>query len=373
VPIWHQKLFLSPNEREKKFYYLDLKPDQFRAGNGKTYTKKDVQRWGPESCFYEENLYTLNFGPLATDVIEKQFFGTIDKLGSEALPLVAEFDFRKHGMDCIRHFAVYMDAQKLRTPKALDLLKTSVADLTHQSALYRMEWLSQMHVTMWYEAIWEVFACDHSATKFILSDHPVTAYNRAAFPGGQFCRYPNDPGIELVGTQTIFPLTLTRCLVLTNLEYIRNPKAPPLRRRVNPRFFGNTIMFAGNVHTGRQLQESQVRALNYVVKMRARRFVAAGEREWLYPEEHLKHKSWNELGGKFFLRPDPRRIHFTNGTFVEWNDRTSDAWDEYGQPPDDENPAVKSRRAMEWRTLEESKREWDKQFGPLRHNPDWLH
>jgi hypothetical protein len=150
---------------------------------------------------------------------------------------------------------------------------------------------------------------------------------------------------------------------------VRNPKGHPLQKRENPRLFGNTIMFAGNVHTGRQLRDDQVLAINYILKARARRYVAAGKEEWLYPEEQLTRKSWDKLGGKFFLSPDPRKVSFSTGTFVGWKDGTSSGWDEYGRRPNDNDPRVKAQRALEWQTFQESKGEWEKHFGKLKPDP----
>lgn len=369
VPQWHQRLFLSPGEKDAALYYLDLKPDQLPGGDGKVYTKNDLWRRGPGKCFYEENLYTLAFGADASDVIEKRFFGEIDRRGAEALRKIVDYEFGKHGGDCLQTLATYLDAQKLRTPKGLDFLKTLATDGSHQNALYRMGRLSLMHVTMWMEGIWEILCCDNTPTKFILSDHPVTTYNKGAFPGAPRCAYPFDAGIELLGTHTIFPLTPARCLVITNLGYVRNPKAHPLESRENPRMFGDTIMFTGNVQTGRQLRDDQVLAINYILKTRARRYIAAGQEAWLYPEDHLTRKTWDKLGGKFFLSPDPRKVSFSTAIYVGYKDGRSRGWDEYGRMPDDDDPRVKAQRERERATFYESRNEWEKHFGRLKPDP----
>lgn len=369
VPQWHQRLFLLPGEKEAKLHYLDLKPDQVRGSDGKLYTKRDLWRWGPGKCFYEEHLYTLAFGDQASDLIEKRFFGEIDRSGAEALQTCAEYEFGKSSGDCLRTLAIYMDAQKLRTPKGLDFLKTLSRDGNHQAALQRMGQLSRMHVTMWMEGIWEILRCDSTPTKFILSDHPVTTYNKGAFPGAPRCAYPLDAGIDLLGTHTVFPLTPTRCLIITNLGYVRNPKAPPLQQRENPRMFGDTIMFTGNIQTGRQIRDDQVLALNYILKSRARRYIAAGQEEWLYPEDHLTRRTWDKLGGKFFLSPDPRKVSFSSAIYAGYRDGTSRGWDEYGRRPDDDDSQVKAHRLREQRTFYESQAEWEKHFGKLKPDP----
>jgi len=70
-----------------------------------------------------------------------------------------------------------------------------------------MQALRQMHSTMWLEAVREVVSAEDSDVKFIVSDHPVTIYNPLCPPDAVLCRYPEDPPIELIGSQTIFALS----------------------------------------------------------------------------------------------------------------------------------------------------------------------
>jgi hypothetical protein len=59
----------------------------------------------------------------------------------------------------------------------------------------------------------------------------------------------------------------------------------------------------GDIQFGRQVTEDWVLNTNYVLKMRARKFVAAWNEEWLYPERRLKDLRWNHLGGKLGAAP----------------------------------------------------------------------
>jgi hypothetical protein len=64
------------------------------------------------------------------------------------------------------------------------------------------------------------------------------------------------------------------------------------------------------VQVGRQLDEDEVRRINFIIKSRAYRFVAAAETEWLYPERHLpKRIKWSKLSDGYLLFPDPRELH----------------------------------------------------------------
>ena len=127
--------------------------------------------------------------------------------------------------------------------------------------------------------------------------------------------------IELVGTHTIFPLDLNRCLVITNLVTFGILEINPLHVRENPRYFATTLFDIRTVQTGRQIPEHYVQAINSIIKRRARRYVAAGQKEWLYPEKFLKTTMWNKLGDKFFLMPDPRKITIHDEVFRDYGRR----------------------------------------------------
>jgi hypothetical protein len=75
--------------------------------------------------------------------------------------------------------------------------------------------------TLWTEGIWEIVRATQTATKFLLTDGPVTFYNKVVFPSEW--NYPNDVSLKGVGTRTIFPLGLDSCLILTHLEFARKP------------------------------------------------------------------------------------------------------------------------------------------------------
>lgn len=293
------------------------------------------------------------------------FFGSIDRLGARAVEFFANYALNSETEASLHNLLRYLDAQKLRTPKGLDYIKLMSGGGSHQAALQLMGQLWQLHVTIWMEGVWEILECDQSDTKFILSDHPVTTYNKKLFPLSRPCRYPLDARIELVGTHTIFPMDLNRCLVITNLGYVRNPRINPLRVRENPRYFATTLFDIRQVQTGRRIPEHYVQAINFIIKRRARRYVAAGQKEWLYPEKFLKTTMWNKLGDKFFLMPDPRKVPFTTGFFGIMEDGTAWGSDEYGRPPRDNDPNVKATRDMERRAFENAKKAWDDQFGKL--------
>lgn len=57
VPQWYQAKFL-PQLGEKKFFYLDLKPEHIEAPNGKKYLRKELRRLGTPESFFAFDLYT---------------------------------------------------------------------------------------------------------------------------------------------------------------------------------------------------------------------------------------------------------------------------------------------------------------------------
>ncbi len=174
-----------------------------------------------------------------------------------------------------------------------------------------------------------------------------------------------DAGIDLLGTHTIFPLSLNRCLVLTNLGYVRNPGVNPVRPRENPRAYEQTMFDMRTVQTGRQLVERDVQAINYIIKTRARRFIAAGEKDWLYPEKYIGRTMWNKLGDKFFLMPDPRKVQFTTEIVMGFKGGGGLGFDEYGRQPNRKDAEVVGLREKEWKTFHKHQQLWESKFGVL--------
>jgi hypothetical protein len=363
VPQWYQQRFIPADSRERKYHFLDLQPET-AVSNGRSFHRRACWNWGPASCFCEKNLYTLRFGAEVTDELEKRFFGEIDRRGMVAVDFMASYSFRKGANETLHAITAYIDAQKLRTPKGLDWLKRQAGSNSRERILMLMTRLSQMHTTIWMEGVWEVLSCDQSETKFIVSDHPVTTFNRKLFPAARECQYPGDAPIELLGTHTIFPLGLSRCLVITNLGYVRNPAVNPTKVRENPRMYGETVFDLRKIQTGRQIPEEHVRAINFIIKRRAKRYIAAGKEEWLYPEEDMKVHMWDRLGDQLFLMPDPRKVTFTSAIYVSYKDGSSFGQDEYGRRPV-ETPQVVAQRDAESRSFRKAQADWDSRYGKL--------
>jgi hypothetical protein len=360
VPQWYQRRFLA--EGETSYYCLDKQP-QTTIVRGVPHRHRELYNWGPERCFYEKDLYTLKLGGWTTDQVERFFFGEIDRRGREAVTLVGDYDgdLEKGGealMDAFQNLVSYLGAQRFRTPRSLDLIKKRVGDGDHNATLELMGRLFQLHTTVWTEGIWEIVRARKSQTKFIVTDDPVTFYNRSMFPSTWV--YPDDANYKEIGTRVIFPLGLDSCFIVTHLQLARNPVATPTEFRLNPRSFDQAMKYLLDIQYGRELEEDEVLRINYILKRRATRYIAAAEEEWLCPERLASTTDWTKLDSDWFLLPNLWKVPFSRGITVGYKDGSAWAADEYGHHP--WQPAYKDEklRDREWETAQLAKEEWAK-------------
>ncbi len=327
VPIWYQKRFLPVGE--KTLFYLNLNPDQKTLPNGRVVRMNDCYQWGPKNCFVQRDLYTTMFFGMPNDDIEKYLFGSIDTDGSIALQAVLANDYKKLHKFFLKFFE-YLDAQKLRTPKGLDWIKSHYQKLTQVELMHEMQHLRRMHCTMWVEGVREIVSAEDSSIKFIITDQPVTIFNPACPPNSIQCKYPNDPSIVLKASQTIFPLDLDHCLILTNLEYARSPDSVDmLSKRTHARYFGETLARWDTMIRTRKLNEEEVTTINFILKHRARKFIGAAQKEWLFPENKTK-IPWLEMG-QVLLPPNNELHHFGGEILVGYENGATQYQDEFGR------------------------------------------
>lgn len=358
VPQWYQRRFFVSRKEQSHLFYLDLKPDLIHLPNGGTKARRALYRLGPARCFQQDHLYTLYFGEHASDVMERRFFGALDAAGEKAVQFFSNYGLREGAHEAFQVMRDYLAAQLFRTPKGLDMLRFLAKTRDHQHTLMVMGEAWQLYHTIWSEGVWEIVNCRNSRTKFLISDSPVSTYNRRVFPGSDEARNYGGALIERVGTHTVFPLDLEHCLVVTNLQYVRNPKLNPLKVRENARYFGQALFDLRKIQRGREIEEVEVLAINYLLKTQARRYIAAADESWLYPELALKNRFWSRLGGRSFLHPDPRLVGFTTGIIVGFDDGSSWGSNEYGHLSLD-NVLARRLREVEWATFQEAKRVWD--------------
>ena len=365
VPKWYQHRFFPSSYSERKFYYLDLKPETC-ISRGHRYARKHILRRGPRRAFYADDLYTTQFGGLKNTEIEQHFFGPIDDQGRKAVEYFHGFEHPSVSDSLFEAMLSFMGIQKLRTPKGLAYLASATQSKHPNDVLFQMQNLQDMFCATWTECIWSIIDASNSTTKFILSDHPVTVYNRDCFPGSAHCRGHNDPDVILNGTHTIFPLSLDKALLLTNLSWVRNPYGNPKKSRPNPRLFDSTMFSFTDIQTGRLLADDEVIRINHIIKIRAHRYVAAFEKDWLYPECQATLPRWDRLTDDHLLMPDPRSVSFTDEIVVGNNQGAFFAMDAYGRRPG--NPAYRDARArnQEWDTFLAFQGEYARLHGPKR-------
>lgn len=326
VPRWYQRGFLAAGQ--SRLFHLNLDPDRKTLPDGRQVPRTAVHEWGTKNCFVEYDLYTTHFGLIVNDDIEKHLFGVIDDQGAKA---VRAFALGNHAdvHDSFQDFFEHMAAQKLRTPKGLDWIRSCYGELGQVDLMVEMEALRLMHCTMWAEGVREIVSAADSDVKFIVTDHPVTVYNAAVGPTSPDCAYPLDPMVAALGTQTVFALDADTCLIFTHLEYAKQPDGQDLTRlRTNARHLGVGMTRTDNFIRDRRLSRDEVIAINHLLKSRAKRYIAAADEAWLYPERQFS-GTWAQIANVLLPKADLWR--FGGEIYVGYKDGTSGYWDEHGR------------------------------------------
>ncbi len=326
VPQWYQRGFLAPGK--SRLFHLNLNPDCRTLPDGRQMPRIALHEWGTKNCFVEYDLYTTHFGPIVNDDVEKRLFGVIDAQGAKAVRAFTLGDYAEMH-ESFQDFFEHMAAQKLRTPKGLDWLRSCYGALDQVELMTEMQALRLMHCTMWVEGVREIVSAQDSDVKFILTDHPVTVYNAAVDLTSDQCAYPQDPSVAALGSQTVFALNANTCLILTHLEYAKGPDQLDLTRlRTNARYLGVGVARTDNFIRERRLSRDEVITINHLLKSRAKRYIAAGDKTWLYPEREF-HGEWEQIAK--VLRPKSDLWRFGGEIYVGYKDGTSGYWDEHGR------------------------------------------
>jgi hypothetical protein len=369
VPIWYQERFMLPGQT--RYWRLDLNPDVV----WKQKKRNDLHNWSPQRIFAQDDLYTTRWGNFINTDIERFFFGRLDNVAPEAIDFLSTFNYRTYKKNYFQDFMTYMSVQKLRTPKGLAALEGLANSYDRNATLILIQELKRMHCAIWTECVWQIAEATNSPTKFIISDHPVTVYNRACPPLSKYCRVGNDPDIRLHATHTYFPLSLEKVLILTNLSWVRNPYQSEVGVRPNPDLFRTAMFKMTRVQTGRMLSEDEVLLINSITKRRAHRYIAAAEKEWLYPEKYASTDHWKKFGDGWLLMPEPRLVHMGGKIVIGYKGGGGTSFSAYGHRPWQKGYEDQDREAKEWKTLERFKAEWAMKFGPkyVANNADLGH
>lgn len=324
VPEWYQRGFILERGQH---WLLDLSPPQRRPDG--TPIPCRANRRAPKSAFWEQDLYVTRFGEQFNDEVETVLFQGIDDFGALAVRAFLGGDIRQVH-EQYQPLLNYMGAQKLRTPKGLDWIRNRYPTLSQAELLLEMQHLRHMFGTLWAEAVHEVVSAEDSEVKFLVTDHPVTTFNAVLPDDAPAQAYPNDAPITWNGTQTLFPLDSNHLLILTHVDYAKDPSAVELAaRRTNARYFGNTMMRTDRLIRGRHFNEEDVIAVNAWLKGRARRYIAAGKADWLRPE---RERPVDRARLAELLRPPEKEMwHYGGEIYMGFKDGTYGYRDAYGR------------------------------------------
>ncbi len=112
------------------------------------------------------------------------------------------------------------------------------------------------------------------------------------------------------------------------------------------------------IQFGREMDENEVLRINHIMKQHATKFIAAANKEALYPEKYLHKPNWSKLDDDWFLLPNPWKVGFTGGYAVGYKDGSAFAMDEYGRRPGHPRYEQKEQQNKEYRTFHNARREW---------------
>lgn len=339
VPQWYQEGFFEPGR--KSLAYVDMTPDKKVLPDGRVITQNGAWNDTPTSrAFFQKDLYSTFFGTSVNDEIERRLFGDVDTRGSQAVRAFIGTDMREWH-DNFQGLFEFLDIQKIRTPKGLDWLKAQYPALTQNELMFEMQGIRTLHCTIWVGSVREIVSAEDCDVKFITSDHPVTIYNHALPPADGACAYPLDPGIALRGSQTLYPMDRNHCLILTNLEYAKDPSTNPLQKRTFARNYRQSITSIDSFIRKRKLTAREVTEINFIVKKRARRYIGGGRKEWLYPERTVT-QSWSELR-KTLIPPELDLFQFGGEMFVKYQSGDFHYQDEFGRTEKPREFLIKAR------------------------------
>src|SRR4051812_41376450 len=117
VPRWYQAGFFEPGKNT--LAYLDLTPPPLALPDGRVKFANSLIHWPTGRCFQQFDLYSTFFGTLVNDEIERHLFGEVDTKGAKAIRAFAQTDISEWHLQ-FQNLFLYIDAQKIRTPKGLD-------------------------------------------------------------------------------------------------------------------------------------------------------------------------------------------------------------------------------------------------------------
>ncbi|MEH6696562.1 MAG: DUF4238 domain-containing protein [Hyphomonas sp.] len=361
VPQWYQRGFLPEGKGE--FFVLDKSPQtNVECPDGLTRAIKNpkfIRRSGAHELFQQDNLYALSLPFVDPDFLERYLFGSIDDKGSIASRVFIDWpitiphpkfdqypmqfgDPGKRMVDLVQ----FINAQKTRMPRGIDAMKFDLkrrlrVEIDNNFLMAFFMERSRQQCTVWSEALWQIFSVESEDSRFLLSDDPVTFYNMDCYPMSSDCLYPMDPNPFWRGTRVLFPLSSKKLLVLSHKEHVDIPSRTKARRlRRNARLYDSSVMSFTWIEHEKHLSESEVHALNYVIKSRAVRFVASAYENDLNQDKFLP-KKWSEIDA--ILQPTYPSHHAKSEVHFGFQDGRTQAFNAFGEEIESKADEMKQR------------------------------
>jgi len=334
VPVWYQTGFqLNANDN----WLLDISTPRLRPDG--TPIVLPPRRRPAKSSFWENELYVTRFGEVINDEVETVLFQEIDNHGADAVRAFVDGDERAMHYQ-LASLLSYLGAQKLRTPKGLAWIQARYPALSQVELLTELQHLRHIFGILWGESVREIVSAESSEVKFLVTDHPVTMFNAALPEDAPQYADPMDPPLTWNGTQTMFALDANNLLILTHVPFAKDPgRVEALAKRTNARYSGDALMRTDALIRTRRFSTDQVIAVNGWLRSRARRYIAAAESDWLYPEAHGR----PEPGALAqLLRPPSDRLWRYGGEiYIGYEDGGHGYRDQYGRTSRDHEAVAK--------------------------------
>lgn len=324
VPVWYQLGFQVDSSAN---WLADISVPRLRP-DGSPIVLHPRQR-PAKSSFWEDELYVTRLGEAVNDEIETVLFQEIDNSGSDAVRAFIEGDEQQmHHL--LGSLLSYLGAQKLRTPKGLAWIRSRYPALSQAELLTELQHLRNMFGALWGECVREIVSAHSSQVKFMVTDHPVTMFNAELPRDAPMYADPLDPSLMWNGTQTLFALDANNLLILTHVPYAKDPASvDALARRVNARYFGDTLLRTDVLIRSRHFTSDQVVMVNSWLKARARRYIAAADREWLNPDSRGRPDV--RVLAELFRPPADHLCRYGGEVYIGYQDGTYGYRDQYGR------------------------------------------
>lgn len=275
VPEWYLKLFADSETEFLQIYdkqkkeWRKQKPDQVMVINH--YYKQD---WAPEGV--DQNIFEKGMGAK----IENEASFAFQRLITEK---------EKVSEDDIASILIYLDLQKIRTPKeekkAKKLYKEHITNVAmqipevapalknneveivikEQARFDYMRTLVGLHMRYFFSMDWNIVEVAPNCS-FITSDNPVTLINYEQPP-------PLETGIGLAGTSVLFPITPSFLLIMTHRQ---DKEIHPLTPIPKPELGATRIRIRSS-----KCLEKNVKTFNYFMYANAQGLVVSDNKNFI--------------------------------------------------------------------------------------------